>query len=130
MVHPGIYALPLGSRVGGAIEAAGGLLPDANMPLLNPALPVGDADAVFVPFKPLGGAPAASAASSARRRLPLQLLSINHASLKDLEKLPDIGPTKARAIIQHRPYASLEGLLVVPGIGVKTLRKLRPHLKP
>ena len=43
-------------------------------------------------------------------------------------KLPGIGEAMANMIIENRPYARAEDLLNVPGIGPKSLEKLKPHL--
>lgn len=53
------------------------------------------------------------------------LVDINTASLKQLETLTGIGPIKAQAIIEARPFSSLDGLLKVKGIGEKTLEKIK-----
>ena len=39
--------------------------------------------------------------------------------------LPDIGEVKAQAILDGRPYASVEDLERVDGIAEKTIEKLR-----
>ncbi len=57
-------------------------------------------------------------------------VSLNRASLAELEALPGIGPTLARRIVAHRPYLRLEDLLRVPGIGPKTLERIRPYVVP
>jgi competence protein ComEA len=53
----------------------------------------------------------------------------NTAARDELLALPGIGDTMALRIIEHRPYASPEDLLQVPGIGAKTLENIRPFLK-
>ncbi len=57
------------------------------------------------------------------------ILDPNTAARDDLLKLPGVGEVIANRIIEARPYASVEGLLQVPGIGAKTLERLRPHLE-
>jgi len=44
--------------------------------------------------------------------------------------LPGIGPVLARRIVEGRPYARVEDLLKVKGIGPATLERLRPYLRP
>jgi DNA uptake protein ComE-like DNA-binding protein len=52
-------------------------------------------------------------------------ININTASAKDLEKLKNVGPEIAQRIIEKRPFLSLDGLLNVSGIGVKTLEEIK-----
>lgn len=53
-------------------------------------------------------------------------VDINRAGNAELESLPGIGPVAAQRIVDGRPYASVEDLLKVKGIGAKTLDRLRP----
>ncbi len=55
-------------------------------------------------------------------------LDVNTASGEALQAVPGIGPATASAIVQGRPYASLDQLLDVSGIGPVTLERLRPFL--
>lgn len=60
---------------------------------------------------------------------PPGLVDLNRAGEADLLPLPGIGPTKARAIVAYRqargPFASVEELVRVPGIGPATLTQIR-----
>ena len=62
---------------------------------------------------------------------PLQV-NINTADLKELEKLPGIGPGKAAAIIRFRqengPFRNTEELMLVPGIKEATYAKLKDYV--
>lgn len=59
--------------------------------------------------------------------------SPNELGLQDWEALPEIGPSLARRIVGYReangPFSSSQVLLKVPGVGLKTLEKLKPFLK-
>jgi len=61
------------------------------------------------------------------------LLDINSATPALLaERLPGIGPAKAKAIVvyreQHGPFNSIDLLIEVKGIGPATLEKIRPFV--
>lgn len=58
------------------------------------------------------------------------LVNLNTATQAELERLPGIGPTLAKRIMEGRPYASADDLLRVKGIGPRTLEKLKPLVAP
>jgi competence ComEA-like helix-hairpin-helix protein len=62
---------------------------------------------------------------SANKIFALGTVEINTASLQQLETLTGIGAVKAQAIIDARPYSSIDDLLKAKGIGEKTLRKIK-----
>jgi competence protein ComEA len=70
------------------------------------------------------GAVAAAGASAA--------VNINTASAEELNSLPGIGPALAKRIVdyrrEHGPFAQVDDLLAVKGIGPKMLDKIRDRL--
>lgn len=62
----------------------------------------------------------------------LAAVNINTATQQELETLKGIGPVKAKAIIDYRakngPFKSQADLVNVPGIGEKTVEKLKADL--
>jgi hypothetical protein len=60
-------------------------------------------------------------------------LDPNQADAATLEVLPGIGPLRARAIERagaERPFARVDDLLRVPGVGPVTLERVRDQLVP
>ncbi|GIW88324.1 MAG: hypothetical protein KatS3mg108_2648 [Isosphaeraceae bacterium] len=55
-------------------------------------------------------------------------IDLNTATQDELESLPSIGPAKARAIIEHRPFRSIEDVMRVPGIKQGTFDRIRAHI--
>jgi len=124
--HAGLYALPAGSRVNDAIQAAGGFTEDANAGVLNLAEILEDGEQIDVP----GIIPADPATSASRSVNPsLTLVDINTATLEQLDTLPEIGPITAQNIIDFRnansPFARIEDIQDVKGIGAVTFEKIK-----
>lgn len=59
-------------------------------------------------------------------------IDIDRAGIRDLERLPGVGPQLARRIVADREsrgaFGDITGLDRVPGIGQATLDRLAPHL--
>ncbi|MEX1361822.1 MAG: helix-hairpin-helix domain-containing protein [Nannocystaceae bacterium] len=58
-----------------------------------------------------------------------QPVPLNRASEQELTSLPRVGPVLARRIVESRPFASVDELLRVRGIGPVTLERLRPRVR-
>ena len=55
-------------------------------------------------------------------------IDVNTADAATLETLPGVGPAIAQAIVSSRPFASVDDLTRVPGIGEARLAELRDHV--
>jgi competence protein ComEA len=135
VVRPGLARLPAGARVADAVDAAGGLRPDADVDRLNLAAPLSDGQRVWVPIvgqdvpaevDPAGGSPRGGAGAPA-------IVDLNTATAADLESLPGVGPATAQAILDQRRrvgrYRSVDDLLDVRGIGPAKLAALRDRVR-
>jgi competence protein ComEA len=124
--RPGVYEFAEGARVIDAIEAAGGARPGALLLSLNLAAPLVDGTQILVPKE--GAAPPEGGASAAPGSVT-GLVNVNTATNAELETLPGIGEVIAQAIVDHRtehgPFASVDQLLDVSGIGDATLENIR-----
>lgn len=126
--HPGLYEVPAGTRVQGAIEAAGGARPSADLDLLNLAELVQDGTKVDVPKH---GEVAAVTSPGGSTPAPGPV-NLNTADETALETIPGVGPVTATSILQYRSqigsFSSVEQLLDVDGIGPATLESLRAYV--
>ncbi|MGI8408081.1 MAG: helix-hairpin-helix domain-containing protein [Actinomycetota bacterium] len=128
---PGLYSLPVGSRVADAVEAAGGPTVKADLGTLNLAQLVLDGTKVEVLRK--GSMPQAAPLSQpGSLSSSPSIISLNSADQAALETIPGIGPVTAEAILQHRDeiggFTSLEQLLDVSGIGPATYESMRDFI--
>ncbi|MCS7206601.1 MAG: helix-hairpin-helix domain-containing protein [Dehalococcoidia bacterium] len=128
VAKPGRYILPLGARVGDALTAAGGPLEGADLEQVNLARPLSDGEKVTVPLA--GQKEGVLARESLTMMERNALLDLNTADASALEALPGIGPVLAQRIVEYRmrygPFAQVEDLLKVQGIGPKILERIRP----
>jgi len=128
--NPDVYTLPLNAIVKDAIEAAGGATEDADLDRINLATRLADQMQVYVPRQgeaappspPDGSAPDAATA----------MININTASVEELDKLPGIGPSIAKAIIDYRtkngPFKQIEDINDVKGIGDALFEKIKDQI--
>ena len=121
VTQPGVYRLPRGARVADAIEAAGGLLPDADTRKLpNLAGRVSDGKQVKVPRR-------GSTTAAASR------VDINSATVEELAGIPGIDEATAQAIVDQRegygPFISLTELHTLLGLDVQVVAGLRGFLR-
>lgn len=120
VTNPGVYRLPVGSRVENAIQAAGGWSIDADQNALNLAAFLTDGQTVFVPI-PGEEPPVYPDISRSTTEWTGPLININTASAEILDELPGIGPSKAADIVAFRQnngaFDTIEAIQEVPGIG-------------
>ncbi|HEX6418951.1 MAG TPA: ComEA family DNA-binding protein [Acidimicrobiales bacterium] len=125
VAEPGVQHLPAGSRVADAVAAAGGASPDADLARINLAAVATDGQQIYV-LRVGEPAPPPPAGGQAVGDGPVD---VNTATAAQLEELPGVGPATAEAIIAHRdrhgPFASVDDLIDVRGIGEAKLAQIR-----
>ena len=159
---PGVYHLPPDARADDALRAAGGASPNADLRRVNLASVVFDGEQLYIPRvgerippstpsvgenrptnspsgagggRTSGGSRSDTASDGTRAStttVPL-IVDLNRATAADLDRLPGVGPSTAKAIIDHRtrngPFASIDDLLAVRGIGPAKLAEIRPWVR-
>jgi competence protein ComEA len=134
--HPGVYQFHQGDRVIDAIRAAGWVPSDADLRSINLAALLTDGQQIVVWRRGSAGSGMGSVAGSsggsesASPPSAMQPVNLNTATLEQLESLPGIGPALGQRILdyrsQHGPFASVDELVNVSGIGEKRMEDLRP----
>ncbi len=134
VISPGVYTLPVQSRVVDAVEAAGGLTENASPGYVNLAAELEDGSHIYIPARN----PVDDSAEMEGRVVGLSengelvsLVNINQASLEVLVSLPGIGPVTAEKIINYREeqlFTRIEEIQKVPGIGPATYEQIKIYL--
>lgn len=136
VVKPGVYEMEADSRVFQAIEAAGGMLPEASGNSVNQAQPVSDGQQIYVPTKeeiadgtvtlPEGNQ---QSGEKGVQETESGKVNLNTADAETLKTLSGIGDAKAQAILAWREengrFSSVEDIMQVPGIKESTFVKIK-----
>jgi competence protein ComEA len=80
------------------------------------------------PVQPSGSRDTDIGKAANAKLAPGQKVNLNTASKEDLEKLPDIGPVKAQAIIDGRPYEKIEDITRVKGIKEGIFSRIKDNI--
>ncbi|MGS4809707.1 helix-hairpin-helix domain-containing protein [Streptococcus sp. Z554] len=127
---PGIYDLPVGSRINDAVQKAGGLTENADSKSINLAQRISDEALVYVPTKEetANQDPHSNASNNKENKK----VNLNKASLEELKQVKGLGGKRAQDIIDHREtngqFKSVDDLKKVSGIGAKTVEKLKEYV--
>lgn len=126
---PGIYELDLGQRRADLLAAAGGLHQEASLVFMaktfNLSSLLSDGEKIYIPYAweetwQLQAIKSSEMANEEESEAGTTqdtsdatntLISINEASTKELDTLPEIGEKRASDIVANRPYASVNELL-------------------
>ena len=138
---PGVYELPVGSRLYQAIDEAGGMREDADRNYLNLAMELTDGQKLQVPTQEevqtgvftadmAGNASESSTSGSGETSSGGSgLVNINTADETLLMTLPGIGEAKAKSIIAYRQekgaFAKIEDIMNITGIKQAVYEKIK-----
>ena len=133
--HPGVYRLPGWARLDLALRRAGGATRGADLQAVNLAAKVSDGQQVIVPRRAAGvaGEAGGAAAGDAAAGAGTGPVSLNTATLEQLDTLDGIGPTTAQKILdwrkQHGGFGSVDDLKQISGIGPKRFDALKEKVR-
>lgn len=122
VIKPGVYSIPVGSRVEDVIKASGGFAEQANKEYISKSLnlsqKLSDGQKIYVPFEgeTVGGVAGVQASSK---------ISLNSATQSQLEALPGVGPATALKIIAGRPFADVNELLSKKAVSRAVFEKIK-----
>ena len=133
---PGVYSLPINSRVIDALKAAGDTLKGADLSDINLARVIKDGEQVYIyppqNYSQKGSSTVRVSPQRAKARVTGPI-SLNRASAKELESLDGIGPVLAARIIAYRnqngPFLSVDDLMKVSGIGTVKFAQFKEKLR-
>jgi len=131
VAQPGLYRLNEGTRVADAVVRAGGATASADTAAVNLAAPLADGMQVLIPSRVAGAAGTAAAGTAPA---PAGRVSLNAASVDELDELPGVGPVTAQKIVDYRTahggFRSVDDLDAIPGIGPVRIDQLRDLVGP
>ena len=125
VIAPGVYSLPVGARIDDALKAAGGPTGSGDIHRLNLAARLADGQQIVVPKTgnpQLAGVAASPSPTFGR-------VSINTASVAELDRLPGVGPVTAQRIVAYReqkgPFPTVEHLRTANLVNKATFEKIK-----
>lgn len=131
---PGIYQLKNQQRIWDALALAGGVSEEADIAQVNYAQKVKDQMIIYVPKKGESVAQSLETLqeSASAQQNQEEKINLNTATEAELQTISGIGAKKAQEIIRFRdeqgPFKTVEELKNVPGIGEKTVERLKDML--
>ena len=134
--QPGSIALVNGMRVIDALEACGGILPEAKMDGVEVSAELTDGQVIRVASTQVENDEAEMSQTTGKKKSakkkaapPSGPVNINTASVHELDRLPGIGPALAKRIVEYRAangrFATVADIQRVKGIGKKKYEKMK-----
>ena len=132
VANPGVYSLPINSRVIDALKAAGNTIKGADVSDINLARVIKDGEQVYI-YPPQKGGSSVRVSPQRAKAKQNGPIALNRASAKELESLDGIGPVLAARIVAYRkvngPFVNIEDLLKVSGIGTAKFGQFKEKLR-
>lgn len=120
ITYPDVYEVKQGMRLKELINLAGGFTENADVKMVNLALLLDDQMKITIPK---------IIEATDKNETETGMININTADYTLLMKLDGIGEVKAKAIVayreKHGPFKTIEEIMRVNGIGIKTFEKIK-----
>ena len=132
--NPGVYEIAEGARVDDLLELAGGHTEEADLLRVNLAAYVNDAQRVIIPSvnNEMDYVFEDGEAETGERDKPGSLININTAAADQLTTLPNIGPSRARSIIEYREsnggFKAIDDIKKISGIGDAIFNSIKDRI--
>lgn len=135
--NPGIYTLPVGSRLYEAVAMAGGFSEEADAAYHNLARSIEDGERIYIlsasETKELTVEQQVAGESGSSALLQSNgLINLNTATIEQLMTLPGIGEARAADILSYRAkigqFTDIEELMNVSGIGESRFEKIKDKI--
>ena len=139
--NPGVYKLRSGARFNDGVIAAGGATDQADLNSVNLAMLLNDGEQIYIlkrnekphTITAQRSPSSATGGSAGSGNSKVAIININTASLAELEQLPGVGPSTAKAIIDYREkngaFVTVQDLINVRGIGPAKLDEILPQAR-
>lgn len=114
VIRPGVYTVQWDASVADVIKEAGGANDQADLSSLSLSMTIENEGVIVVP-----------------KKVDKKKISINTATIEELDTLEGVGPAIAQRIIDYRnkkPFMTLEELKEVKGIGDKLFAKIKDNI--
>lgn len=134
VVKPGVYELLASDRVERLLIIAGGLSAGADRAWveknINRAAKIVDGQKLYIPKEGevLQSTGSTKSAAGILGLTITGLVNINTAVQSELESLKGIGPARALAIIENRPYATIDELVSKKVLGQKVFGEIKEQI--
>ncbi len=119
---PGVYTVYRGSRVYEVVRQAGGFTAEADTEAINQAKEVTDEEQIYIP----------SIHEGEEDSDKQSLINLNKADEEELCKIPGIGATRAKQILDYRKkhgdFKTIEDIMNVTGIKEGIFEKIAPYI--
>lgn len=133
VIKPGVYELLASDRVERLLIASGGLSAEADRAWveknINQAAKVVDGQKLYIPKEGEINQVVSGSGNQGSGVLGIStLINLNTATVRELDSLPGIGAVRANAIVENRPYMSVDELVSKKVLSKKLFEEIKGQI--